>query len=118
MILGEDGIATAADAISDIEPKVEKWGQMVDLARNGKSNIWKHYLHLENEMCLNFYQKQLLLLLLLFCVPVHISRGGQLVRSEKDIFRYLNMIERPHLFSLREVDLSRLLVLTMSPLMS
>ena len=47
MILGEDGIATAADAISDIEPKVEKWRQMVDWARDGKSIIWKHYLHIE-----------------------------------------------------------------------
>ena len=40
MILGEDGIATAADAISDIEPKVEQWVQMVGMARNGKSNIY------------------------------------------------------------------------------
>ena len=82
MILGEDGIATAADAISDIEPKVEKWGQMVGMARNGKSNIYIQCMEtlityrMKEKKCLNFYQKQLLLLLLLFCVPVHVPRGG------------------------------------------
>ena len=39
MILGEDGIATA-DVICNIELKVEKLKQMVDVARNGKNPMY------------------------------------------------------------------------------